>query len=481
MLFRSKTVIGSEDCLYLNVHVPEKPESLAGKEKAVMVFIHGGGYYSGSGAEIIYGAGKFMDHDVILVTINYRLGIFGYLSTGNDVISGNYGMLDQVEALKWVNENIKAFGGDPNKVTIFGESAGSGSVSLHLLSEQSKGLFNNAIMESGTMFNPWAMVEDPLSSAKAVAKNLNCPSDCSKKFLKCIQNKPTEEVFKAYLDYAMFPESFPIYFGPVVESKTNDFSFLNEHPTVLLKEKRFNDVPVIIGFNKNEGDMMTAVAAGGFNDFDKDFFENRFEEYVTRMTDFKHSEIPEVAKLLKEKYFADVTDWDDKSQTRSPLNTMTGDAMFTYGAIRLAKHLAHYGDEDTYFYRFSYNGKQSVSIILGAPEHSVTKDKGPTHADELQYLFDSSLLFGGPLEGKDLEVSKQLLTLWTNFAKTGNPTSKSSDSIPEWKTTTKDSFNYLDIGDTLQMKSDYELERMKLWNFLLPKLEAGEKIFKDEL
>jgi len=336
-------------------------------------------------------------------------------------------------------------------------------------------------MESGTMFNPWAMIEDPLRSAKAVAKNINCPSDSSKEFLKCIKSKPMEEVFKAYLDYAMFPESFPIYFGPVVESKNGDKNFLNEHPTVLLKEKRFNDVPVIIGFNKNEGDMMTVVSSGGFNDFDKDFFENRFEEFVTRMTDFKHPEMPQVCNLLKKKYFADVTDWNDKSQTRTPLNMITGDSLFSSGAIRLANHLAHHGNEDAYIYHFSYNGKSLISAVLpDVTEHALTKDKGPTHADELQYLFDSTVLFGA-LEGKDLEVSKQLVTLWTNFAKTGKPTTKSSDSLPEWKPITKDVNNYLDIGDTFEMKTDYEPERMKLWNSILPKLESGEKIFKDEL
>ena len=483
--FGTKTVTGSEDCLYLNVYVPEKPESLVGNEKPVMVWIHGGGYNFGTGAEFIYGAGKLMDHDVIVVSINYRLGVFGFLSTGDDALPGNYGMWDQVEALKWVQQNIKAFGGDPEKVTIFGESAGSGSVSLHLFSERSKGLFNKAIMQSGTVFSPWAIVEDPRRSFKAMAKNLNCPSESTQEFSKCMQTKPMEEVFNAYFNYTTFPETFPILFGPVIESKKDDSSFLSDHPTVLLKESRYNEVPVMLGFNTNEGELLSLMASGGYNDFDKDFFEKKFEEYVTRLLDFKHPQMPQVANLLKKKYFSDVTDWNDKSQTRTPLNTIGGDAWFSYPSVILASNLVKYGNEDTYLYHFSYFGKVSFTTLIGPP-HAASKDRGPTHADELQYLFDCQAMFGkAPLEGKDLEMSKILLTLWTNFAKTGNPTSNKSSatvSLPDWKRVTEDSSNYLDIGETLQMKSDYESERMKLWDSILPKLESGEKIsFNDEL
>lgn len=129
--------IGSEDCLYLNVYSPLRVKN--NTPLPVMVWIHGGGFISGTAN--LFGANNFLDKDIILVTLNYRLGIFGFLTLGDLSAPGNFGLKDQVLALKWVQRNIKAFGGDPNRVTIFGESAGGVSVSLHALSEASNGNF----------------------------------------------------------------------------------------------------------------------------------------------------------------------------------------------------------------------------------------------------------------------------------------------------------------------------------------------------
>ena len=139
----------SEDCLYLDVYTPNTSLSLP-----VMVYIHGGGY--GAGAAIGYPSEVLALQGVVVVVIQYRLGPFGFLTIGDSAAPGNFGMLDQVEALKWVKDNIEYFGGDSSKVTIFGESAGGSSVGLHLLSPLSKGLFHRAIAESGVDVCPWA-------------------------------------------------------------------------------------------------------------------------------------------------------------------------------------------------------------------------------------------------------------------------------------------------------------------------------------
>lgn len=141
----------SEDCLYLNVYTM----SLKCK-RSVMVYIHGGSFNSGSGDSTLFGPSYFMKENVVIVTLNYRLGAFGFLSTGDEVIQGNNGLKDQLMALKWVKQNIEAFGGDVNSITIFGESAGSASVEYLILSPLAKGLFHRAISESGSSLCPWA-------------------------------------------------------------------------------------------------------------------------------------------------------------------------------------------------------------------------------------------------------------------------------------------------------------------------------------
>lgn len=142
-------VSGKEDCLQLNVYVPE----IAVKDHLlpVMVWFHGGGYTSGDSSSRLYGPEYLLDKDVILVTVNYRLGIFGFLTLGVNDLAGNQGMWDQLQGLKWVQRNIGAFGGDSNQVTIFGESAGGFSVSFHLTSHQSRNYFHSAIVQSGPL------------------------------------------------------------------------------------------------------------------------------------------------------------------------------------------------------------------------------------------------------------------------------------------------------------------------------------------
>ena len=150
-------VSGSEDCLYLNIYVPEVDHG--GEGLPVMVWYHGGGFVTGESSDTMYGPGALLDKDVILVTVNYRLGIFGFLTLGTEEIPGNQGMWDQLEALRWVNENIAAFGGNHEKITIFGESAGGWSISSLLASHQTKGLYRGAVVQSGPLEFPGLKID----------------------------------------------------------------------------------------------------------------------------------------------------------------------------------------------------------------------------------------------------------------------------------------------------------------------------------
>ncbi|XP_041125107.1 fatty acyl-CoA hydrolase precursor, medium chain-like isoform X3 [Polyodon spathula] len=183
----------SEDCLYLNIYTPVKPAEHA--QLPVMVWIHGGGFVLG-GASLYDGSSLAAFGNVVVVLIQYRLGILGFLSTGDSNAPGNVGLLDQVAALQWLQENIQSFGGDPKDVTLFGESAGSISVSLHVLSPMSSGLFHKAISESGVAFSSFLLETDPKPKAQRLARSAGCSAVDSVSIIECFRNKTSEEIVR---------------------------------------------------------------------------------------------------------------------------------------------------------------------------------------------------------------------------------------------------------------------------------------------
>jgi carboxylesterase type B len=208
------------------------------------------------GGSEFYGADVMMqEENMILVTINYRLGILGFLSTEDEVIPGNLGLKDQVEALRWVQRNIKAFNGDPEKVTIAGFSAGGASVQLHYLSQLSNGLFNNGISHSGVALNPWVMMENARDKAFQVGALMGCDhrkKQDSKKLLKCLKTVPTEKLVMAAKHFQPFLYNPFSPFGVVVE-KHNQHPFLTDHPKNILKRQKYQRRPYISSMTKDEG------------------------------------------------------------------------------------------------------------------------------------------------------------------------------------------------------------------------------------
>jgi carboxylesterase type B len=215
-LFRPEIISGSENCLVLNVYTKTIPDEKKKNLRPVLFWIHGGGFVFGSGTEELYAPDYLITEDVVVVTINYRLGILGeFVLILNEMqkiiichnlvlgflrmedpslgVPGNAGMKDMVMALKWVQKNIDKFGGDPNNVTIFGESAGGASIHLLLLSPMSKGLFHKAIAQSGCAVNPWAQ---GTPGAKRIAKDLNLESSDEKSVLKFLMDKSVEELYE---------------------------------------------------------------------------------------------------------------------------------------------------------------------------------------------------------------------------------------------------------------------------------------------
>nr|CAD7459869.1 unnamed protein product [Timema tahoe] len=200
-----KDVRGQEDCLYLNVYTPQLPrDGSSSRNLPVLFWIHGGGWLSGGGTLGFYSPAFLMDKDIVLVSINYRLGPLGFLSTGDEVSPGNIGLKDQVTALRWVRDNIARFGGDPGSVTIFGESAGGASVHYHMISPLSRGLFHRAISQSGTALCPFAYAPGGTSKhqAEKLAVLLDCPTNSSEALVSCLRKKEASEIIET--DYAFW-------------------------------------------------------------------------------------------------------------------------------------------------------------------------------------------------------------------------------------------------------------------------------------
>ena len=240
----------SEDCLYLDIYTPDVRSSFP-----VMVYIHGGGYAGGTA--ITFPSDVLALHAVVVVVIQYRLGPFGFLTTGDTVAPGNFGMLDQVEALKWVKENIANFGGNPGKVTIFGESAGGTSVSLHLLSPLSQDLFQQVIAESGVDLTPFAI--QPTSAgvgfAKELARKLSCPTDRHSSMVACMREKRDTDIQTASSSIQYRFVEF-LQWAPVV-----DKTFLRDTPRNLRKKGEFKHAPFMISFNSQEGSFTLPTMA----------------------------------------------------------------------------------------------------------------------------------------------------------------------------------------------------------------------------
>ena len=232
----------SEDCLYLDVYSPNVSQSLP-----VLFYIHGGGYEDGTA--LTYPSDLLALHGVVVVVIQYRLGPFGFFTTGDSAAPGNYGMLDQVEALKWVKDNIKYFGGDPSRVTICGLSAGATSVSLHLMSPLSKGLFHQAIAESGVDLSPFAIqpISSALRSATDLAEKLDCATNDHSTMLACILQQKDVDIQKA-ADTVLFGMSDNVRWGPVVDNH-----FLLDTPRNLREKGDFRKVKLMISVTSQEG------------------------------------------------------------------------------------------------------------------------------------------------------------------------------------------------------------------------------------
>ncbi|XP_011632725.1 esterase E4-like isoform X1 [Pogonomyrmex barbatus] len=245
----SQTVIGSEDCLYLNIYIPYNIYQTTGN--SVMVWIHGGAYLEGNGNDTHYRPDYLMAKDIILISVNYRLGALGFLNLDHKVASGNQGLKDQIAALKWIKENIEVFGGDPNNVTVFGASAGGSSTHFLMLSPLSKGLFQKAILQSGISTCDWAIINHSDTNAFKLASILGVDSKDPKKVIEFLRTVPAAKIVETQYRVLTPEEARIIFipFGPTIDDKA-ERPVLPYPISQLLDDD--NNIPIMVGNTSHE-------------------------------------------------------------------------------------------------------------------------------------------------------------------------------------------------------------------------------------
>ena len=383
----------SEDCLYLNIWMPEHH---APGKLPVMVWIFGGGFTAGSTSEARQDGGNLSKKGVIVVSPGYRLGVFGFFAhpeltaeSGHNA-SGNYGLLDQVAALKWVGANIAAFGGDPDNVTIFGESAGSFSVSALMASPLSQGLFRRAIGESGAFFNTNQPVKSRTEAEAAGVKFAE--SAFSTTSLEALRAMPARYLLRAALKV---PRG---YFRPDI-----DGYFLPANCLAIYAAGQQSHVPLLAGWNRDEGSF-------------KAYFTNNaptLKNYVKRA----RGRFGTNAEAFLNVYSA-TTDAEAKRAAQD----FAGDRFIAYGTWKWLEMQLQTGEAPVFRYKFDQ------TLPLRAHAKRSTEPTAP-HASDIEYVFQTLSSKHLPWRPEDRKVSELMADYWINFAKTGDP---NGPGLPPW-------------------------------------------------
>ncbi|XP_028178028.1 esterase FE4-like [Ostrinia furnacalis] len=454
----TQSVVGDEDCLYLNVYSPKLPAS-DDSLLPVMVFIHGGGFVFGSGTDdTVHGPDFLIEKDVVVVTFNYRLGILGFLALNSKDAPGNMGLRDQVQALKWIQKNIKQFGGDPNNVTIFGVSAGGASVEYLLLSPMAKGLFHKAIAQSGSTLLPWAQsskIKKMAHKIRLITGNIVTSDEKLLKFLKGLSTKDLITYSMVVLAAEAWDGGITFGFVPTVEKSADWETFLDKKPYDALASGEFTKVPFISGFCSREGLLMVSHHPARLEKLKK---EKNFLDFLP--FDIDETEKQAMETKFKTIYLEAEQKFDDEDAFAIDYFT---DVDFFGGGYVSASLIAK-NNSPVYFYEFAYDG----ALNYLKKKYNIPR-KGACHGDEGGYIIKSSIL-DGEISKTDEIVKNRLVGMWTNFAKYGDPTPEVNELLPtKWEPIAETGLAYLYIDEELKMKEDLYPARVKLFKELYEK------------
>lgn len=401
----------SEDCLYLNVYAPA--DSTGKSKLPVMFWIHGGGFAGGASSEPRHNGDFLPLKGVVLVTINYRLGVFGFLATADlakeaDGAAGNYGLMDMVAALQWVKKNIKNFGGDPDNVTIFGESAGSFAVSTLIAAPSAQGLFQKAIGESGGAIGRGTLNYDSLADRET--KDALWVESTGAKTLADLRAMSTDAILDAVKNHK------GAHFPPDVDGK-----FLTQPVDDVYAAGKQAHVPLLAGWNadENAGLARNGMTPEQWKEMADKMFKDRAAEFLTL-------------------YPGD----DDAQAVRSAID-FGSDQWIAFGTWRWIEAQLKTGESPVYRYHFE----------LAATPSKYHQGTYAFHSDDIEYVFGTlDTRPGWNVRPEDRTLSDQMMTYWTNFAKTGDP---NGAGMPSWpKYTSADDYSLIHLNSTITSGPD---------------------------
>ena len=426
----------SEDCLYLNIYRPRK----RARPLAVMVELYGGGFVIGAAND--YDGGIIAEKGgVVVVAINYRLGPFGFLTLPELIaedasgLSVNYGFQDQQAGLGWVRRNIAAFGGDPNNVTIFGESAGGYSVCMHLVAPASRGLFHHAISQSG--FCAWDLMTetDAATTGAVYAAKVGCGKDSSN-VGECLRSRTTEELLGS--------NGFDIQslgkFRPVADGKVLPLNMLKA-----FSSGDFAHVPLIMGNTRDEGSMFVVLKDGIKGPITADDYAAIVKKAYGGAAERVLAEYP-------------AKQYSTAAQARA--------AQMTDGVFVCPVHLtisALAPQIPVFAYEFAYHGAASRAPLPPIPG----LDYGATHSTEVGYVYGHGALGdlpGPPLTPEETQVSDELIGYWTRFASTGNPNRPLADKAANWPAYIPAKDDVLVFDDKAHMEQTSKTHKCAFWD-----------------
>ncbi|KOC67062.1 Juvenile hormone esterase [Habropoda laboriosa] len=418
--FLGRQLVGREDCLNINVYTPVTDFGGSLKLKPVMVWIYGGAFSAGFSNDTLYGPSFLVERDVVIVTFNYRVGVLGFLSLNHPRALGNAGTKDQYLVLQWVNKNIAAFGGDPNQVTLFGMSSGAMCIGLHVLSEKAAGLFSKVILISGTPLSRLAhqTSQDAYNSAYQLALLLGHNSTSTEDLLDFLSQAPAFELSSAtqllvIINSVNCNELSTWKNGALttIENTTIDYNntaYVTQCSLTKYQSGNFNKVPTMLGYTHDE-----AL-----------FFLFPFTQSASPVRDA--TEYYSNVDPMTSKTFTDTV--NDPADIGVDVFTKVGTDLYFISSIDLTQKLlaANNGNNSVYFYRQSYQSPYTLhKVYLHIPYDGVA------HIDDVWYVWEASAIIPVPTDPNDpfYQYLNTMVSLYTNFAKYGNPTPEGNSPI----------------------------------------------------
>ncbi|XP_059612674.1 juvenile hormone esterase-like [Phlebotomus argentipes] len=408
-------VIGDEDCLYLNVYRPLSTNPTS-QRLPVIAYIHGGGFVSGTAHPDLHGADYFMDNGtVILVTVQYRLGALGFLCSGDSASQGNFGLKDQVLALKWIQDNIMKFGGNPRMVTLMGQSIGSISAQVLMTNPQTRYFFKRAILLSGSMLTKWTIWDNPVKNFRAHAEAMELSNFATRSTQDIIDEMRKLDVKKVVrATNVVYENDYSTPYRFCLEGRWSG-ALIQEDPREVWKKGTYRHRPFMMGVVANEGtlglDFITNATV-------LEEFNENLDKNLADFLDIDENLVPSVRDFYM-KSSASI----DKTDLMGFLK-MLSDKLFFYPVYESVRQYIQYGSNKgtpVFLTKFNFRGSQSfTSILYDLP---VDHEFGVGHSDDLVYLFTSPALFpeGFAKDSLDAKMVEKYVNTFVEFATVGRP------------------------------------------------------------